>query len=104
MSDYITRLINGKQVQLATLMTGACFLADNSILMKRFYGIYWKGLASEVCADIQSVAGSASDNIVHGGGEIRAKGRQTLCNSAELEFRISELFHDENQICRGGEY
>lgn len=37
MSDYITRLINGKQVQLATLMTGACFLADNSILMKRSF-------------------------------------------------------------------
>lgn len=51
-----------------------------------------------VCADIQSVAGSASDNIVYGGEYER---RDTLCNSAELEFPISELFHDEFKFATG---
>lgn len=99
MSDYITRLINGKQVQLATLMTGACFLADNSILMKRSF--LWDLLERVTERCVLTFSRWLEARVIiscTGGGYER---RDTLCNSAELEFPISELFHDEFKFATG---
>lgn len=59
-------------------MTGACFLTDNSILMKRSF--LWDLLERvSPAADIQSVAETASE-------EERERERHPLCDPAELEI------------------